>query len=176
MVEFRKSDIQLPIIEQQPGKPGEYMLSCELRVPYEREEVFEFFADAHELERITPPWLHFLVLTPRPIEMYPGTLIDYKLRLHGVPIRWKTEISAWEPPYRFVDQQLKGTYKYWHHEHTFEEIEGGTLVKDCVKYGVPGGRLIHKFFVEKDLIKIFSFRQHAMWEIFESEKQPAAVS
>lgn len=176
MTKFTKSAIELPTIQPQPRKPGEFTLTCELRVPYSREEVFDFFADAHELERITPPWLHFHVLTPRPIEMSAGVLIDYRLRLHGIPIRWKTEISAWEPPNRFVDHQLKGTYRYWHHEHTFEEIEGGTLVKDCVHYGVPGGWLIHKLFVEKDLIKIFSFRQHAMWEIFESEREPVLAS
>src|SRR6056297_2517326 len=155
MTEFTKSAIELPTIQPQPGKPGEFTLTCELRVPYSRDEVFDFFADAYELERITPPWLKFIVMTPRPIEMSAGPIIEYNLRWHGIPIHWKTEISAWEPPYRFVDRQLKGTYRYWYHEHSFEEIEGGTLVKDCVKYGVPGGRIIHKLFVEKDLIKIF---------------------
>jgi len=172
---FCRDDIESPLIEPQTGKWGEYTLTCELRVPYVREEVFEFFSDAHELERITPDWLHFHVLTPRPIEMEAGTLIDYRLKLHGIPINWKTEISVWEPPYRFVDRQQKGTYRYWHHAHIFEEIEGGTLVKDRVDYGVPGGPLIHKLLVEKDLLKIFSHRQHAMWDIFELEKQPLVM-
>lgn len=169
MTGFLRDDIQAPVITPLPGKSGEYSLTCELRVPYTRQQVFDFFADAHELERITPKWLKFQVLTPRPIEMQTGALIDYKLRLRGIPIRWKTEISAWQPPFRFVDRQLKGTYRFWNHEHTFKEIDGGTLVKDRVEYGVPGGRLIHKLFVEKDLIDIFSFRQQAMWDIFEQE-------
>ena len=108
--------------------------------------------------------------------MRPGALIDYKLRLRGIPIRWKTEISAWQPPFRFVDRQLKGTYKYWNHEHTFKEIEGGTLVRDRVEYGVPGGRLVHRLFVEKDLIDIFSFRQYAMWDLFEKDQGPLQIN
>lgn len=176
MTEFARDAIQAPEITPLPGRTGEYRLTCELKVPYRREQVFEFFSDAHELERITPAWLKFQVRTPRPVEMRPGALIDYKLRLHGIPIRWKTEISAWQPPFRFVDRQIKGTYRYWQHEHTFKEIEGGTLVRDRVEYGVPGGRLVHCLLVEKDLIEIFSFRQYAMWDIFEQEKVPTHIN
>jgi len=176
MTEFTRDAIRPPVITPLPGNPGDYSLICELKLPYSREQVFEFFADAYKLELITPDWLKFRVLTPRPIEMKPGALIEYRLRLRGLPIHWKTEISAWQPPFRFVDQQLKGTYRYWRHEHTFKEIEGGTLVKDRVEYGVPGGRLVHRLFVEKDLIDIFTHRQYAMWDIFAGQQNPIHIS
>ena len=96
------------------------------------ETVFEFFADAKQLERITPPILNFKILTPMPVEIKAGLLLDYQISIHKVPIKWRTEIAAWEPPYRFVDRQLKGPYHLWHHEHTFEETDDGTLVKDKV--------------------------------------------
>jgi len=96
--------------------------------------VFPFFAEARNLETLTPPWLKFEVLTPAPIVMRPGTLIDYRIRVHGLPIRWRTEITAWDPPHRFVDVQLHGPYTLWHHTHTFEERDGGTLCLDHVRY------------------------------------------
>ena len=126
------------------------------------DEVFAFFADAFNLEQITPPWLHFHVLTPAPIAMQPGTLIDYKLRLHGIPIRWRSEITAWQPPFFFIDEQRKGPYRLWHHEHRFEPRDGGTLVTDHVDYRVIGGRLVNRFFVRRDLDRIFAFRHAAM--------------
>lgn len=153
-------------ITPQPGKRGEYELNCEVVVPHGRDEVFEFFADAHQLERITPPWLQFQVLTPKPIEMTAGTLIDYKLRLHGIPVNWRTEISIWEPGVRFVDRQLKGPYRYWLHEHTFEDVPDGTRMIDTVTYGVPGGRLVHRLLVKRDLLKIFEFRQRTFLKLF----------
>lgn len=129
------------------------------------DEVFAFFADAFNLEQITPPWLHFHVITPAPIPMRAGTLIDYKLRLHGIPIRWRSEITAWEPPFFFVDEQRKGPYRLWHHEHRFESRDGGTLVTDHVDYRVIGGRLINRFFVRRDLDRIFAFRHAAMEKV-----------
>ena len=112
------------------------------------------------------PWLHFKILTPRPIEMKAGLLLDYRIRLHAIPIKWRTEISAWQPPFRFVDQQLKGPYKLWHHEHTFEEVDGNTIVHDNVHYIPRGGSLIHRFMVKPDLEKIFRFRHDRLTEIF----------
>jgi ligand-binding SRPBCC domain-containing protein len=127
--------------------------------------VFEFFSDAHQLEQITPPWLHFHVLTPRPVAMFPGALIDYRLRLHWIPIRWRTEISEWNPPFQFVDRQLIGPYRLWQHLHTFEERDGGTLVRDHVDYSSPGGRLVHSLFVKPDLVRIFNYRRQKLIEI-----------
>ena len=139
-----------------------YTLDCAIWLPKPPAEVFEFFGDAGNLEAITPPWLHFEVVTPRPIPMNPGALIDYKLKLHGIPLRWRTEISSWRPPVMFVDRQLRGPYKLWRHTHTFEPSEGGTLVKDHVDYTPRGGSLVHRWFVRPDLLKIFSFRQETI--------------
>lgn len=143
-----------------------YRLTAEMEVEQPLERVFGFFSDAMQLERITPPWLHFKVLTLPPIEMRKGLLLDYQLYLHRIPIRWRTEISVWEPPFRFVDQQLRGPYKLWHHEHTFTEIAGKTIVRDEVHYIARGGSLIHRFFVQPDLEKIFKFRQDELRKIF----------
>ncbi|GAC1316129.1 MAG: SRPBCC family protein [Thermoleophilaceae bacterium] len=127
-----------------------------------REDVFGFFGDALNLEAITPPWLSFRVTTPRPIQMRTGALIDYRLRLHGLPIRWRTRICAWEPPRRFVDVQLSGPYLLWHHTHTFEsEPSGGTLMRDVVRYALPLGALgalAHPLLVRRDLDRIFAYR------------------
>ncbi len=149
-------------IRPDPQSRGTYLLTTEQWFPRPCEEVFEFFSDAANLESITPPWLRFHVLTPRPIDVREGTLIDYKLRLHFVPIRWRTEIAAWEPPFRFIDRQLRGPYRLWVHEHTFEEHQGGTLARDRVEYQVPGGRLIHTLLVRPDLMRIFAFRRKVL--------------
>ena len=150
-----------------PDSKVGYRLQADMAVDLPLEQVFEFFSDAMQLERITPPWLNFSVLTPRPIEMKEGALLDYRLYLHRVPINWRTEIAVWEPPYRFVDQQLRGPYKRWYHEHTFEEVDGLTIVKDNVHYIPRGGKLIHKWLVKPDLEKIFKFRQDTMSQIFQ---------
>src|SRR5579872_3792655 len=100
-------------------------------------ELFGFFAHAPNLDTITPAWLHFRIVTPQPILMGAGTLIDYKLRVRGIPLRWRTLIKEWQPPYRFVDQQLRGPYRRWIHEHIFEICCGGTRVRDIVSYAVP---------------------------------------
>jgi ligand-binding SRPBCC domain-containing protein len=131
-----------------------------------REDVFAFFADASNLETLTPPWLSFRILTTRPIHMHEGTRIAYSLRLHGVPIRWTSEITAWEPPHRFIDKQLRGPYRLWEHEHRFEEVPGGTRVIDNVRYAVPGGDLVHRLLVAPDLNRVFSFRRARLDEIF----------
>jgi ligand-binding SRPBCC domain-containing protein len=146
-----------------------YTLSATMMLPVDRETLFHFFSDAFQLEQITPPWLNFRVITPAPIVIQAGTLIDYKLKLRGFPIRWRTEISTWEPPYSFTDRQLKGPYYLWEHFHTFEEVEGGTLVSDQVNYRSIGGALVHSLFVKNDLLKIFAWRQQKMIERFANE-------
>lgn len=131
------------------------------------EEVFSFFADAHNLARITPDWLSFTVVSSGPIEMAQGTVIDYRIKLRGIPMRWQSEITAWEPPHRFVDEQRRGPYEFWIHEHTFEAVgDGCTRVGDRVRYGVPGGGLIHRLFVERDLDRIFDYRTQKLLELF----------
>ena len=138
-----------------------HIFRTELHIPKPRPEVFEFFATASNLERITPPFLRFHIKTQEPIEMRKGALIDYSLRIHGLPAKWITEITEWEPPYRFVDRQLKGPYKLWHHTHTFTEEAGGTLMVDQVRYEVPLGPLgdvVHALFVRKDVANIFRYR------------------
>jgi ligand-binding SRPBCC domain-containing protein len=136
--------------------------SCEQWLPRPLAEVFPFFAAARNLGTITPPWLRFEVLTPEPIEMRVGALIDYRLRWHGLPLPWRTEITAWEPPHRFVDRQLRGPYRLWVHDHRFEERDGGTLVSDRVTYAVPGGALAERLFVRQDVEAIFAFRWSAL--------------
>lgn len=153
-------------ISRYPKRPGCFLLLTEQWFPQLVEAVFPFFADAGNLEAITPPWLHFEVLTPRPFKMAAGRLIDYKLRLHGIPINWKTEISLWAPPFRFVDRQLKGPYRLWVHEHTFEAYNGGTRVVDRVEYRVLGGALINALLVRRDLKRIFQFRRDVLSQRF----------
>jgi ligand-binding SRPBCC domain-containing protein len=145
-----------------------HKIETQLLVPAPRAEVFKFFADPRNLERITPPWLHFEIITPPDIVIEPGTLLDYRLRLRGIPLRWQSEISVWEPPLRFVDRQTKGPYSLWVHEHTFTENHRGTVVGDRVEYAVPGGPLVQKFFVAPDLTRIFAFRHRILEQIFGS--------
>lgn len=143
-----------------------HVLQREQRVQLPPQEAFAFYGDARNLERITPPWLGFEVTTPAPIEMGVGTLIEYKLRLHGVPVRWRTRIEAWEPPRRFVDAQVKGPYSLWEHTHTFEEDgPGATIIRDRVRYSIPLGplgELADRLLVRRDLKQIFDYRRDAV--------------
>ena len=149
------------------GRDGAaFTLTTEQWLPRPLHEVFAFFADAGNLDTLTPPWLRFEILTPRPIAMRVGALIDYRLRLRGLPIRWQSEISDWSPPHRFVDEQQRGPYRLWHHTHTFKEQDSGTLVCDHVRYAVFGGELIDRLFVRRDLEKIFTYRQQTLAELF----------
>jgi len=136
------------------------------RIERPLEEVFGFYGDARNLERITPPWMGFEVMTPAPIEMGAGTLIEYRLRLHRVPVRWRTRIEVWEPPRRFVDVQIKGPYSLWEHTHTFEEDgPGATVIDDRVRYSIPFGplgALADRLLVQRDLRQIFDYRREAV--------------
>lgn len=145
---------------------SEQRLQVQQWLPRPRAEVFSFFAAAANLQTITPPWVRFAILTPLPIEMRVGALIHYKLRIRGFPVYWETEITAWEPPLRFVDVQRKGPYRQWIHEHRFEEQDGGTLVIDDVRYRAPGGRLIEWLLVKPEVERIFAFRRQRMAELF----------
>ena len=138
------------------------------------DDVFPFFSDARNLERLTPPWLRFSVLTPAPIEMRPGAVIDYRLRLRGVPLRWRSEITVWEPPFRFVDEQRRGPYRLWIHEHRFEEVDGRTLAHDHVRYAVPGGWLADRLLVRRDLQRVFAYRRAVLREAFGTAPEAAA--
>jgi ligand-binding SRPBCC domain-containing protein len=138
-----------------------HRLEREQSLPHPVEDVFAFFADARNLERLTPPLLRFEVLTPGPIEMRPGALIEYRLRLHGVGVDWLTRIEEWEPGVRFVDMQLAGPYRLWHHTHTFERCGSGTLMRDTVRYALPAWPLgeLARPLVRRDLDRIFAFRR-----------------
>lgn len=130
------------------------------------EEVFGFFSDPGNLQRITPPWLDFEILRGRDMQMRAGLLIDYRLRIHGIPLSWQSEITVWEPPHRFVDEQRHGPYRLWIHEHSFEARGDSTLVRDRVQYAVPGGILVQKLLVARDVGRIFAFRRQRLAEIF----------
>jgi ligand-binding SRPBCC domain-containing protein len=143
-------------------------LQREQRLPGTPEEVFEFFADARNLEAITPPLLRFRVVTPEPIAMRRGTLIRYRLRVRGIPVSWLTEIEDWDPPHRFVDRQLKGPYALWHHTHTFEPDGTETIMRDTVRYRVgfgPLGTLADRLLVRRDVARIFDFRAQRVREL-----------
>ena len=134
-------------------------------VPQPADEAFAFFADAYNLEAITPPWLRFRILTPRPIAMREGALIDYRLSLHRVPCRWHTRIDVWEPGRRFVDRQISGPFSVWDHTHTFESVGGGTLIRDHVVYRMPLGPLGEigrRVLIGRDLERIFDYRREAI--------------
>ena len=150
-----------------------HVLEREQLVPRPLDEVFAFFAQARNLERITPPWLRFEVLTPEPIAMAPGTLIDYRLRLRGIPLRWRSRIEEWEDGRAFADRQLRGPYRLWHHRHEFVACGAGTVVRDRVRYALPLGRLgslAHAAFVRRDLERIFDHRRAAVRRLLDERR------
>lgn len=139
-----------------------------------RAAVFDFFADPANLEALTPAWLRFEILTPQPIAMRRGARIDYRLALHGLPLRWQSEITAWEPPDRFVDEQRRGPYRRWVHEHRFVAHGDATEVIDRVRYSVFGGRVIQRLVVARDLARIFDYRTRRMEELLSQATQRSA--
>jgi ligand-binding SRPBCC domain-containing protein len=155
-------------------RKSSYRLETAVWLPSEIADVFAFFADARNLNLITPEWICFRIETPMPVVMKPGLLLDYSLRLRGVRVRWQSEITVWDPPRRFVDEQRKGPYRRWIHEHLFHAKDGGTEVIDRVDYAVPGGPLIHRLFVSEGVTAIFRYRRRRLTEIFQGAKQPSA--
>ena len=146
----------------------EHHLATERFFPAVRAEVFAYFADAANLQRITPPELGFTILSPLPIAMAPGAVIDYRLRLMGVPFRWRTLITEWEPGVRFVDEQVRGPYAAWRHEHSFKDAPGGTIVTDAVTWRLPFhpiGDIVAPI-VRRQLDRIFRYRGERLAEHF----------
>ena len=136
------------------------------------EDVFEFFSNPDNLSVITPPKLGFKILTPTPIKMSVGRLIDYKIYLMGIPIHWRTLITEFDPPHTFIDQQIKGPYTIWHHTHTFQKVDGGVEIKDRVVYSIPFsilGRILNFLWIRKDLENIFNYRKKVIDELFEND-------
>ncbi|MDE0103878.1 MAG: SRPBCC family protein [Bryobacterales bacterium] len=157
----------------------EFSIQCAVWLPKPLDEVFAFFSDARNLELLTPSWLKFEILTEGPIVMAEGQTIDYRLRLRGIPVRWRSCITKWEPPTLFVDEQVRGPYRMWIHQHRFREAAGMTLAEDLVQYSVPGGWLADRLFVRRDLAKIFRFRHDQLEAVFGSvpkTKMPGATS
>lgn len=150
-----------------------YTLTMRQWLPLGPRDLFPFYADATNLERITPPFLRFRVVTPGPVEMREGAIIDYRLRLRGVPVRWRTAITMWDPPHGFRDEQVWGPYVLWRHTHTFEPREGGTMTTDRVQYIVPGGplsELVHRAAVRDDVQSIFRYRAEVLGSLFGDER------
>ena len=153
----------------------DHVLEARSQLPLAAEQVFPFFADAWNLETLTPRWLHFSILTPGPIAIRRGSLIDYRLRLHGIPLRWRSEIVEWEPPHLFVDRQVRGPYHTWIHTHSFRDVADGVVIADRVRYRIRGGRAVHRIAnavsAARDLRAIFGYRQEQLEALL---VQPAA--
>lgn len=154
-----------------------YILHREQWIARPVDEVFAFFADAHNLEVITPPWLGFKILSMSTDSIEEGTTIRYRLRLHGIPVYWRTDISEWSPPHRFVDEQTKGPYKLWRHTHRIEAHGGRTKMIDEVQYSLPFGvlgRIVHAVKVRRDVSRIFDYRRQQIDALFGQSEENAA--
>ena len=143
----------------------------QLWLPQSRDKVFAFFSDAQNLDLITPPWLHFRTPHARLGRDAARHVMDHRLRLHGFPLRWRSKITDWDPPARFVDEQVRGPYRLWIHEHRFEERNNGTLVRDHVRYAVLFDFLIHRFFIRPDIERIFGYREKKLREILRKSRE-----
>lgn len=146
-----------------------FHIERELLVPRPLHEVFPFFSDPRNLESITPPWLSFRVREAPGEPLQEGSRISYRLKLHGIPFGWTSLISKWEPPYTFVDEQLRGPFRLWRHTHSFESVGDETLVRDKVDYAMVGGRLINSLFVRRDLKRVFDYRAERLTVLMDME-------
>jgi len=153
-----------PAAGVRPTSTAEH-LHAETVVSASLDETFAFFSDAANLERLTPPWLNFRINSPLPIAMHEGAEIDYRIVLHGWPIPWRSRIVVWEPGVRFVDRQVRGPYRWWHHEHRFERAAEGTRVIDHVEF-VPRLRWLTQRMVRRDVQRIFAYRQETLPQLF----------
>ena len=154
-------------------KVYELNLTQHIDAPLER--VFDFFSKPENLAEITPSKLAFNIITPSPILMEKGTLIDYTIRLAGIPVRWRTLITFYDPPKKFTDEQIKGPYSFWHHTHTFKAVNGGVEMKDIVRYVIPFGvlgRLLHFLWIKNDLKKIFDYRKQVINKVLVNNYDP----
>ncbi len=154
-----------------------WRLECSMFAPVSIAEAFSIFENPYNLAAITPPWLRFRIVTPERIEMRKGAGIDYTIRWLGVPVRWRTLITGYDPPNSFVDEQMRGPYVLWRHLHTFEETQGGTLISDQVTYKLPFGilgNLAHALLIRRQLIGIFRYRQAAIAAML-SGGEPLAI-
>jgi len=143
------------------------------------EEVFDFFSRPENLSEITPSELNFRILTPLPLEMKQGTVIDYTIKLFKVPVHWRTLITTFEPPLRFVDEQIKGPYTLWHHNHIFKEVRGGVEIQDLISYSIPFGllgSLLHILWIKRDLKRIFEHRKNVIDQIFSKQTNKSQLS
>lgn len=155
-----------------------HLLTSDFIIPRPIEEVFAFFSDVRNLERITPPWLNFSITTPLPVRMRVGAEILYRIKLKGFPMAWRTNISAWEPPHRFVDEQVSGPYRLWRHTHEFVPVPGGVRMIDTVEYALPFGpfgALAHVLFVRRDLDRIFAYRREHLEAIMGPSPSPTGA-
>ena len=149
----------------QHDQKGLQKFQTEILVDKPVDKVFEFFADPSNLEELTPPWLNFKIVSPKPLGIGLGAIIDYKLRVHRVPVSWQSEITKWDPPRLFVDLQNKGPYHHWEHTHEFRRSGAKTLVRDTVSYKVPGGFIVDRLFVRRDIKRIFEYRRLKLEEL-----------
>lgn len=161
---FKSGFDELPPTITREGK--EYILQSRIRVPGKLPDIFKFFSNPLNLKKLTPAKLQFEVLTPEPIEMGVGTILDYKMKIYGFPVYWRTRITEWDPPVVFADLQERGPYKQWIHEHRFFDEGDTTMMQDTVRYRVRGGALVHSLVVKRDVLKIFGYRKKIFSEIF----------
>ena len=154
-------------------KPIVYYFKIEHFFPSDMDTVFDFFSRPENLEKITPPAMGFHIMTPKPVEMKEGAIIDYTVNIMGIPARWRTMITSYKINEFFVDEQLKGPYSYWHHKHSFEAVEGGINIVDEITYALPleaFRSIVHPLFIKPQLKKIFSFRFQIIQDKFNNKK------